>query len=134
MIRITPKISLAETEITFNFIRSPGPGGQNVNKVATAAELRFNLGNCTTLPEEVHARLLRIAANKISQGNELIIKAVRYRSQERNKQDALKRLVDLIKLATVQPRKRKKTKPTASSIQKRLDTKKHRSQIKSLRR
>ncbi|HYF97844.1 MAG TPA: alternative ribosome rescue aminoacyl-tRNA hydrolase ArfB [Coxiellaceae bacterium] len=134
MIKITPKITIAESELVFSFVRSPGPGGQNVNKVATAAELRFDLKNSSALPEEVRTRLYKMAANKINQQGELIIKAVLYRSQERNKQDALKRLAALIKLASISPKKRKKTKPTKSSVEERLAQKKQRSRIKSLRK
>jgi len=132
MIKINSKISLPESELDFSFIRSPGPGGQNVNKVATAAELRFKVEH-STLPEALKARLKVVANNKINQEGELIIKATQYRTQERNKHDAIKRLVDLIKAASFVPKKRKKTKPSYSSVQERLTKKKLQGHIKSLR-
>ena len=133
MIKITKQVCLNEAEIEFTFIRSPGPGGQNVNKVATAVLLRFNVKNSVSLPEEVKIRLLSIAANRINIAGELLIKAIRYRTQERNKQDALGRLKDLILQATHVPKARKKSKPSYSSQQNRLAKKKRHSKTKSLR-
>jgi ribosome-associated protein len=126
-------ISLPDAEIKFSFIRSPGPGGQNVNKVATGVVLRFNVAQSPSLTDEVRARLLTILSSKITSQGELIIKATRYRTQERNKQDALERLQALLAEAAVKPKKRKKTKPTYSSTQRRLDGKKLHSKTKSLR-
>ncbi len=122
--------SIAKTDIKFSFFRSPGPGGQNVNKVATGVLLRFNVHS---LPEEIKTRLIAIAGKKINQQNELMIKAMRYRTQERNKQDALVRLNQLIKRASVKPKKRIKTKPSLAAKQKRLVAKKIRGRKKSLR-
>jgi len=133
MIEITPTILLNNDELTFAFTCSSGPGGQNVNKVATAAQLRFNVKNSASLPEEVRLRLLSILSKKITSQGELIIKADRHRTQERNKQDALERLIELIKGATKIPKKRKKTKPTFSSTQRRLEKKKLHSKNKMLR-
>lgn len=134
MIKIAPNITLDESEIKFSFIRSPGPGGQNVNKVATAVQLRFNIPRSPSLPDDVRSRLLKWVGNKITVQGDLIIKASRYRTQERNKHDALKRLIELLKRAAIPPKKRKKTKPTLASVQRRLTKKKLHARIKSLRR
>lgn len=134
MISITPNVRLDNSEIQFSFIRSPGPGGQNVNKVATAVLLRFNLAQSTSLPEEMRSRLLIVLANRLTQSGEIIIKATRFRTQERNKQDALGRLQELLARAAIPPKKRKKTKPSYASKQRRLDTKKIHGKTKLLRR
>ncbi len=133
MFYVTPKISLNETEVKFSFIRAPGPGGQNVNKVATAVQLRFNVLHSASLPELVRNRLLFLARNQMTSKGEIIIKASRYRTQERNKQDAIERLISLLKKAAQLPKKRKKTKPSRASQERRLSTKKAHSKIKSLR-
>lgn len=130
---INSNLIINEKELKFSFIRAPGPGGQNVNKVATAVQLRFNVTHSASLPEAIRARLLVLAASKITQHGDLIFKASRYRTQERNKQDALQRLQQLIQRAAVVPKKRKKTKPTKSSVQKRLTTKKLHAKSKALR-
>ncbi|MDR3492276.1 MAG: alternative ribosome rescue aminoacyl-tRNA hydrolase ArfB [Gammaproteobacteria bacterium] len=133
MIKITENVSIPETELLFTFIRSPGPGGQNVNKVATAVLLRFNLVSSPSIPEDLRARLLLRLENKITLSGELIVKASSYRTQERNKQDAIMRLQELLKHAAKVFKKRRKTKPTYSSTQKRLSTKKLHGKTKSLR-
>lgn len=134
MIVINKHIVLRDEELQFAFICSPGPGGQNVNKLATAVQLRFNVVQSSSLPHEVRERLLMLIGNKLTQHGEIIIKASRHRTQERNKQDAIERLTQLIKKAAIRPKKRKKTKPTLGSIQKRLQQKKRHGNKKSLRR
>jgi len=134
MIKVTQKIVLPLSEIKFTFIVSPGPGGQNVNKTATTAQLRFNVLHSPSLPEEIRARLMALLGKKITGQGELLIKASRHRTQERNKQDALARLCQLIKRAAMPQRVRKKTKPTWASRQDRLTTKKRHGVKKALRR
>lgn len=125
--------NIKKTELKFTFIRAPGPGGQNVNKVATAAVLRFNVLTSTSLSEEHRQRLLVLAGRKINQDGYLIIKAARYRTQERNKQDAIDRLANLLTQASIVLKKRKKTKPTKSSTERRLKDKKTHGKNKILR-
>jgi ribosome-associated protein len=134
MIIITPHISINEAEVKLSFVSSPGPGGQNVNKVATAVQLRFNVTNSVSLPEDVRERLITLLGKKITTQGDLIIKASRFRTQERNKQDAINRLVELIQRAVKPPKKRRKTKPTFSSVQKRLSNKKAHGAKKSMRK
>jgi len=134
MVEITPTIHLDEQEIEFVFIRSSGPGGQNVNKLATTAQLRFNVADSTSLPPEVKQRLAKLAGRRMTSAGVLIIEARQYRSQERNRQAALRRLIRLVKHAAEPPRPRHKTRPTQSSILHRLETKRKRSEIKRIRR
>ena len=133
MIEITPSFSIDENELQFSFIRSSGPGGQNVNKVATAVQLRYDV-NQSPLPPEVRERLKQIAANKISSSGELLIEARRYRTQEQNREDAMSRFVALLRRAFERPRTRHRTKPTAASREKRLKEKKQRGEIKRMRK
>ncbi len=133
MLRITPSISLDMREIQFTFIRSPGPGGQNVNKLATTAVLRFNLPTSTSFSETTRHRLCHALQSRLTQEGDLIIKASRHRTQERNRQDALERLTELLQHAAVPPKPRRKTKPTKSSVQKRLTKKKILGERKALR-
>ncbi len=134
MIPITPNIALDENEIQENFIRASGPGGQNVNKVATAVQLRFDVRHSASLPEDVRERLRRIAGRRMNQAGEIIIEAKQYRTQEQNRQDALDRLIALIRQAAQKPRARRATKPTRAAKERRLESKKRRGEIKSLRR
>ena len=133
MIRITRAIEIDPAEIREKFIRASGPGGQNVNKVATAVQLRFDVKNSPALPEDVRLRLLRLGGKRISQRGVLIIDARRYRTRQRNRQDALDRLTDLIRRAASKPKPRRKTKPSLASKERRLDAKKRRGRVKSLR-
>ncbi len=133
MIQITPAIALDESEIEETFIRSPGPGGQNVNKVASAVQLRFDLARSRSLPADVKARAVRLAGSRLTREGVLIIEAHSHRSQDRNRQDALARLVDLLRHASMRPKPRHKTKPTHGSKQRRLEGKSRRGAIKRLR-
>ncbi len=134
MIEITGTISLDPREIEESFIRSPGPGGQNVNKVATAVQLRFDLRRSPSLPEAVRARAERLAGRRLSKDGVVVITAARFRSQERNREDALARLVALLREAARRPAPRKPTRPSAGAKRRRLDDKTRRGAIKRLRR
>ncbi len=134
MIEITPSVVIREDEIEIEFVQASGPGGQNVNKVATSAQLRFDVRNSPSLPEDVRARLSRLAGKRLTAEGILIIEAKRYRSQEQNRQDAIQRLVELIRKAAEKPKVRRRTKPSQASIQKRLEEKRRRGEIKRQRR
>ncbi len=134
MTKISKRISLNESELTFNFIRSPGPGGQNVNKVASAVQLRFDIKHSLSLTDPIRHRLIKIIGNKITRQGELLIKASRFRTQERNKQDALDRLHELLNRAAIPPKTRRKTKPSLAAKDRRLTTKKIHGKNKALRR
>lgn len=131
-IEITPTIAIDEKDIQFDFVRASGPGGQNVNKVASAVQLRFNL-NDALLPDDVRERLVKQAGQRVAGDGTLIIEARRYREQERNRQDALDRLVKMVQRAAQKPKRRRKTKPTRASKEQRLQTKHRRSQTKRWR-
>ena len=133
MIRVTRTIAIDECEIREEFIRASGPGGQNVNKVATAVQLRFDVNRSASLPDDVRERLVRLAGRRITGDGELIITARRYRTQQRNRQDAKDRLVELIRKAAKKPKPRRKTKPTLASKKRRLETKRRQSQTKRMR-
>lgn len=133
MIQVTDEIYLDENELEWDFVRSSGPGGQNVNKVSTAVQLRLDVRNSPSLPEEVKHRLARLAGRRMTQYGELIIEARQFRYQERNRQDALKRLIELITAASKRPKTRHKTKPSQASKAKRMEAKHHRGEQKKLR-
>jgi ribosome-associated protein len=133
MIRITDAIAIDEREIEESFVRASGPGGQNVNKLATAVQLRFDVRGSPSLPEDVRARLERLAGRRLTQDGVLIITARRHRTQERNRQDALDRLVELVQRAALPPTPRRPTRPTVAARRRRLDVKQRRGAIKRLR-
>ncbi len=130
MIRITPEISIQENDISCDFVRASGPGGQHVNKVATAVQLRYDPKD---LPTDTYHRLKKLAGKRMTAKGEVIIQASRLKSQERNRQDALDRLVALIRKAAQKPKKRRKTRPTLASKKRTLATKQHRSRLKRTR-
>lgn len=134
MIRINKNIEIKENELKFDFIRSSGPGGQNVNKVATAVQLRFDIESSESLTEDVKARLKSIAGRKVTKDSVLIIEAKRFRTQEKNRQDAITRLIDLIDEASRKKKRRIKTNPTVVSNQKRIEIKKRQSEKKKMRK
>jgi ribosome-associated protein len=133
MLKITDQISLDERELEERFVRASGPGGQNVNKVSTAVELRFDVLGSASLPEGVRARLARLAGRRLSDEGILIIRADRFRTQERNREDARERLAELIRKATIVPKRRVPTKPSRASKERRRDDKKKRGRVKRLR-
>ena len=134
MIRVTDDIAIDEREIQEDFVRASGPGGQNVNKVATAVQLRFDVANCPSLPDGVRERLIRLAGKRVTAEGVLIVEARRFRTQERNRKDALDRLVKLIGRAASKPKTRRRTRPTLASRQRRLETKRRQSRAKRLRK
>ncbi len=134
MIAITPSISLDEAEIQESFVRASGPGGQNVNKVETAVQLRFDVRGSPSLPEDVRSRLIHMAGQQVSDDGVLLIRASRFRTQERNRQDVLNRLIALIQAAAKPPKPRRPTRPTLASRQRRLESKRRQSALKSERR
>ena len=134
MIYITRTIAVDEREIHQEFVRASGPGGQNVNKVATAVQLRFDVNHSPSLPDDVRERLIRLGGQRVTEEGILIINARRFRTQERNRQDAIDRLVALIRKAAETPRPRRKTMPPLASKKRRLDAKRHRGETKRLRR
>ena len=134
MIQITDRIALDERELREEFVRSAGPGGQHVNKVSTAVQLYFDVLHSPSLPDDVRVRLIQKAGKRLNQEGVLIIEARRFRTQEQNRQEARERLVGLIREAAPPPRPRKKTKPTAAARERRLETKRRRSQTKSQRK
>ncbi|MBT3379225.1 MAG: aminoacyl-tRNA hydrolase [Lentisphaerae bacterium] len=134
MIRLAPNIEVREDELAFSFVRASGPGGQHVNTTSTAVQLRFDVLHSPALPESVRQRLLRLGGARVTDAGEIIIDARRYRSQARNREDALERLRGLVLHACQRPKPRRKTRPTRASKERRLSSKKQRGETKSLRR
>ena len=133
MIPVTATIAIDEREITEDFVRSSGPGGQNVNKLSTAVQLRFDVRHSPSLPPDIRARLERLAGSRLTRDGVIVITAQRHRTQARNRADALDRLLDLIRQAAIAPIKRRPTRPTRASRERRIEGKKRRSGIKKLR-
>jgi ribosome-associated protein len=133
MIRITDTIAIDEHELDERFVRASGPGGQNVNKVASAVELRFDIG-ASSLPDEVKARLIAQAGNRVTEAGVLVIDSREHRTQASNREAARARLVALLRHAARRPKRRKATKPTGASRERRLESKKHRAEVKASRR
>ena len=133
MLPITSTINIDEKELEERFVRSPGPGGQNVNKVSSAVQLRFDALGSPSLPTYLRSRLLRLAGRRAGNDGVITIEAHRYRTRERNREDARQRLIVLIRQAAHQPKPRKKTRPSRASKERRLDSKRQRSQTKQLR-
>jgi ribosome-associated protein len=133
MIRIDDRITLDETELEESFVRSSGPGGQNVNKLSTAVQLRFDVRRSPSLPNDVAIRLMRLAGKRMTKDGVLVLIAQNHRTQERNRSEAMERLVALVQEAAVRPIPRRATKPTKASKERRIEGKKRRSGIKNLR-
>ena len=133
MIQVNEDIVLDENEIQEEFVRSSGPGGQNVNRVATAVQLRFDIVNSASLSEDVRRRLMRLGGSRVTRDGVLIIDARRFRTQEQNRRDARERLINLVRKAAEKPKPRRRSKPTAASKRKRIEAKRRRSRIKQQR-
>ena len=131
---VNDRISLADDEVRERFVRAPGPGGQNVNKVATAVQLRFDARGSKSIPDDVCMRLLELAGARATKHGEIVIEAHRFRTRERNREDAVERLVSLVRRAAVVEKPRKPTQPSRASRQRRVDEKRRRSQLKRARR
>ena len=133
MIRITDRISIEERELEERFVRASGPGGQNVNKLATAVQLRFDLRGSSSLPADMRLRAERLAGRRLTLDGVIVITAQSHRTQERNRQDALDRLIELLRRASIAPKPRRPTRPTKGSRERRLQSKKNRATVKGLR-
>jgi ribosome-associated protein len=133
MLPVTDVLSIPDSELEERFVRSSGPGGQNVNKVATAVELRFDAAHSSVLADEVRARLRKIAGSRMTEDGILVVDARRYRTQSQNREDARERLAALVREALIPPRRRRKTKPSRASVEKRITAKKLRAETKRAR-
>ena len=133
MLEITSTYSIDEKDLHFDFVRSAGPGGQNVNKVATSVQLRFDVRG-SSLPEAAKARLISIAGQRITKESELLIEARRFRTQEQNREDAIQKFIELVRKALIPPKPRRKTKPTAQAKEKRIKAKKIKGEVKRMRK
>jgi ribosome-associated protein len=133
MIEITPALQIDERELQLEFVRASGPGGQNVNKVATAVQLRFDIPGSPALASDTKGRLIRLAGKRVNTDGVLLIEAKRFRTQEQNREAALQRFVELVRTALIPPKPRRKTRPTAASKAKRLDAKKAKGAVKRMR-
>jgi ribosome-associated protein len=134
MLQITPTLAIDESELEERFVRASGPGGQNVNKVATAVQLRFDVDRSASLPEDVRARVRALAGSRLTTEGVLVIDARTHRTQAENRQDARDRLIELLRRATIRPKRRRKTRPSAASKERRLTSKRSRSETKRGRR
>ena len=132
-IQITPNLAIDEREIEEQFVLASGPGGQNVNKVATAVQLRFDVAHSPSLPHDLRARLMRLAGRRLTKDGVLVLTAQRFRTQERNRTEAREKLAEMIKRASIPPKPRKKTKPSKAAKRRRLDQKAKRSKLKNMR-
>ena len=130
---VTDRIGIADNEVSEQFVRAPGPGGQNVNKVATAVQLRFDARGSTSLPDAVRTRLLELAGARATKHGEIIINAHRFRTRERNREDALERLVSLVRRAAVVAKTRKATRPSLASTRRQAEAKRRRAELKRAR-
>jgi len=133
MIEVTPEIKIDEGELHYGFIRASGPGGQNVNKVATAVQLRFDIRNSPSLNPDVRERLIRLAGSRVTEEGVLIIEAKQYRTQEQNRYDALQRFILLVQQALIKPKPRKLTRPSVSARARRVSAKRQHGDLKRLR-
>jgi ribosome-associated protein len=134
MIHITPTLSIDDSEVEEKFVRASGPGGQNVNKVATAVQLRFDVGRSAAIDDEVRERLKAIAGSRMTADGVLVIDSREFRTQAQNREAARERLVELLRQATIRPKRRRKTRPSGAVKARRLDSKRHRSSTKQGRR
>lgn len=133
MLQISPSLQMDERELQFEYIRASGPGGQNVNKVATAVQLRFDITNSPSLASSIKGRLIQLAGKRVNADGVLVIEARRFRTQEANREDAIQRFLEILRRSIVPPKPRRKTKPTATSREKRLKEKKQRGEVKKIR-